>query len=431
MKKLFTGIALALVLCLALMPTVALAYMCDPDNSTDWTLVWTEGFDAGTLPTGWTAVDKDEDGHNWLNASTLISPMYFKTHHGTDYAMSFSFRNTIGKLNPDNWLILPEQTLKEGRPYQLTFMIIAQDRNCLGDKLGVFISEDGGENYTQLGSDYAAAVDWQEITVDLSSYAGKTVSIALVHHNSYDIYAVALDCVSLWTKAPDAYSVTFDANGGACDTDTLSTGEGYKLTDLPTPTRDGYSFDGWFSEAVGGTEITTDTVFEANTTVYAHWTQNEQNDQNDQNEQPQAYAIIEGADGVWLHGSSSALTFRANGDYDKFIGVKVDDKLISVNDYTAASGSTVVTLKTDFLKTLSVGKHKLTVLYNDGECSTYFEIRKAGSEQTEPSAPTDKTPDKNPHTGDSGALLLVSAVLSVSALGAAAAAVYGRKKRTR
>ena len=78
-----------------------------------------------------------------------------------------------------------------------------------------------------------------------------------------------------------------------------------------------------------------------------------------------------------------------------------------------------------------MGKHKLTVLYNDGECSTYFEIRKAGSEQTEPSSPTDKTPDKNPHTGDSGALLLVSAVLSVSALGAAAAAVYGRKKRTR
>ena len=83
MKKLFTGIALALVLCLALMPTVALAYMCDPDNSTDWTLVWTEGFDDGTLPTGWTVVDKDEDGHNWLNASTLISSMFFKTHHGT------------------------------------------------------------------------------------------------------------------------------------------------------------------------------------------------------------------------------------------------------------------------------------------------------------------------------------------------------------
>ena len=67
----------------------------------------------------------------------------------------------------------------------------------------------------------------------------------------------------------------------------------------------------------------------------------------------------------------------------------------------------------------------------EGAAFLFFKIRKAGSEQTEPSAPTDKTPDKNPHTGDSGALLLVSAVLSVSALGAAAAAVYGRKKRTR
>ena len=40
---------------------------------------------------------------------------------------------------------------------------------------------------------------------------------------------------------------------------------------------------------------------------------------------------------------------------------------------------TVITLKKDYLSTLSVGKHTLTIVYNDGECSTEFEIKKAST----------------------------------------------------
>lgn len=46
-----------------------------------------------------------------------------------------------------------------------------------------------------------------------------------------------------------------------------------KLTSLPSASRSGsYSFYGWYTEKSGGTKITTDTVFHANATVYAHWT---------------------------------------------------------------------------------------------------------------------------------------------------------------
>ena len=45
-----------------------------------------------------------------------------------------------------------------------------------------------------------------------------------------------------------------------------------KLTSLPDASRSKHSFDGWYTEKSGGTKITTDTVFSANTTVYAHWT---------------------------------------------------------------------------------------------------------------------------------------------------------------
>ena len=73
-----------------------------------------------------------------------------------------------------------------------------------------------------------------------------------------------------WT-AP-TYTVTLHANGGSVLPDFVTTGADGKLASLPTPTRSSYSFNGWYTEKIGGTKVTTDTVFSANTTVYAHWT---------------------------------------------------------------------------------------------------------------------------------------------------------------
>ena len=73
-----------------------------------------------------------------------------------------------------------------------------------------------------------------------------------------------------WT-AP-TYTVTLHANDGSVSPDSMTTGADGKLASLPTPTRSSYSFNGWYTEKNGGTKVTTDTVFSANTTVYAHWT---------------------------------------------------------------------------------------------------------------------------------------------------------------
>ena len=68
------------------------------------------------------------------------------------------------------------------------------------------------------------------------------------------------------------YTVTFDGNGGRPTNSTMTT-TGKKLASLPTATRSGsYSFDGWYTEKNGGTKITTATMFDKDTTVYAHWT---------------------------------------------------------------------------------------------------------------------------------------------------------------
>ena len=68
------------------------------------------------------------------------------------------------------------------------------------------------------------------------------------------------------------YTVTFDGNGGRPTNRTMTT-TGKKLASLPTATRSGrYSFDGCYTKKNGGTKITTATLFDKDTTVYAHWT---------------------------------------------------------------------------------------------------------------------------------------------------------------
>ena len=72
--------------------------------------------------------------------------------------------------------------------------------------------------------------------------------------------------------APTEFIVTFDGNGGTPSVGSMTT-TNQKLSSLPSASRSGsYSFDGWYTKKSGGTKITTDTVFSADTTVYAHWT---------------------------------------------------------------------------------------------------------------------------------------------------------------
>ena len=66
-------------------------------------------------------------------------------------------------------------------------------------------------------------------------------------------------------------TITFDGNGGTPSVSSMTT-TNQKLSSLPSASRSKHSFDGWYTEESGGTKITTDTEFPADTTVYAHWT---------------------------------------------------------------------------------------------------------------------------------------------------------------
>lgn len=87
------------------------------------------------------------------------------------------------------------------------------------------------------------------------------------------------------------------------------------------------------------------------------------------------YKILEGENQTY----SGSLTVRANGDFSKFTGIKVDGDIVDASNYDAKSGSTVVTLKENYLSALSAGDHTLTFVYSDGEISTNFTTAERGT----------------------------------------------------
>lgn len=227
MKKKIISIVVAICLVIATVPTIAFASNSQSTSpikirvapseheKPGWNVEWSESFEQG-IPSTWQNIDKDGDGYKWWKVKEEISfeNIDNSTHHGNESIHSNSFLRYGGynqqALEPNNWLILPEQNLNAKKNYALTFDIVAFDGGYLKDKIGIYISTDGGNSYTQLGDDFdftqselGNSTDvrdvWQEVEVDLSAYSGKKVSIAIVHHNSRDEYMVVMDCMYMWS----------------------------------------------------------------------------------------------------------------------------------------------------------------------------------------------------------------------------------------
>ncbi|MGN0578939.1 MAG: InlB B-repeat-containing protein [Ruminiclostridium sp.] len=92
--------------------------------------------------------------------------------------------------------------------------------------------------------------------------------------------------------------------------------------------------------------------------------------------------IIEGDGQSVTKGERKALTFRSNAAFDDFIRVELDGKTLSEKNYTVKEGSTVVTLKADFVAGLSVGRHTLAIVSESGTATAEFTVY-ATAEETE------------------------------------------------
>lgn len=86
------------------------------------------------------------------------------------------------------------------------------------------------------------------------------------------------------------------------------------------------------------------------------------------------YRIIDGANSSWTQNTDGTVVIRGNGEFNRFHAVKVDGKVIDPANYDAKEGSTIITLKAEYLKTLATGSHTFAIVWNNGIAGTNFTV---------------------------------------------------------
>lgn len=131
------------------------------------------------------------------------------------------------------------------------------------------------------------------------------------------------------------------------------------------------------------------------------------------------YEVTDGANQEYIITKDSEAKFKINADFRMFDGGKVyvDDELVDPNNYTAESGSTIITLKKEYVDKLSIGKHTLKVVFSDGgQATTIFNVAKT------------TVPVENPNTLDNVMIYIVSGILSIIGI-TGAITFYKRKQK--
>ena len=159
---------------------------------------------------------------------------------------------------------------------------------------------------------------------------------------------------------------------------------------------------------------------------------------------PKEYKFTEGANQTYTIDESKNATFRIDADYSLFTNkVYVDNKLVDSTNYDSKSGSTVITLKDEYLKTLSVGEHTLKVAFSDnGEAITKFTIKEKqqntniednkNEQKQENNNLTNNDVQKentiaNPKTGDN--VIVYFVMFSIAILGIITLAIVNAKRK--
>jgi hypothetical protein len=177
-------------------------------------------FDDSTMQ-GWTTIDANNDNYDWVLGSQiggvyLVSGASLAgTGHNSsaDMVCSGSYSNASGAaITPDNYLVSPSKAAYTG----ISFWACAQDASYAAEHFGVFVSTGGAtaseftmvQEWTMTAKDAGvmsigrdgqtrAQGNWHEYTVDLSSYAGQNIWVAIRHFNCNDQFILNVDDITL------------------------------------------------------------------------------------------------------------------------------------------------------------------------------------------------------------------------------------------
>ena len=164
---------------------------------------------------GWKTIDADGDTYNWT-----LSPIgEGYGHNGSDGAVfSYSYSNYSGALNPNNYLVSPQLTITSNNHYA-SFWASALDEAYPADHFGLAVSTTGtnASDFTMLQEWTMTAKQggWHEYSVDLNSYVGQNVYIAIRHFSSPDNFCLVVDDIFVGPQEKDplsSCSITLDGS---------------------------------------------------------------------------------------------------------------------------------------------------------------------------------------------------------------------------
>ena len=175
-------------------------------------MYWSEGFESclqDQLPTGWTALDADGDGHSWFAYDhSKDTPNDYMGHPNSFDRMSAesaSYDN--GPLTPDNWLISPQVPLKG----KLSLWAKGVDADYPAEHFAIYLSTTGkdvADFTTVLIPETVTQSVFTEYTADLSAYAGQVGYIAIRHFNVTDEWSLGVDNITITDDWVEADGVT-------------------------------------------------------------------------------------------------------------------------------------------------------------------------------------------------------------------------------
>ena len=180
----------------------------DPPGPVE-TILYEWGFEDISEVAEWLVADADGDGQEWSlfrDASGEIP------YEGTGFLGSYSYLNNVGPLTPDNWTITQNLTLPDDADeISLKYFIRGVDDTYFAENYSVYVGPANPSNtgqFTRIFGETIAVAGWNEKVVDLSAYAGQTITIAFRHHGCTDQYTLALDNMSIVSTTGDEPPVT-------------------------------------------------------------------------------------------------------------------------------------------------------------------------------------------------------------------------------
>ena len=193
-------------------------------------------------------------------------------------------------------------------------------------------------------------------------------------------------------EAIPTYTVTVQNDGnGTATADVTSGAEGTEVTLTATPSS-GYQFKEW--QVVSGGVTVTDNKFTIGTTdvtVKAVFEAEPVSIEPPKSTGPFTYTVVGGGDSTWTEGDPDLVvkvTSDEDGDhsFERYEYTAIDGTKLTDEQAPATSGSTVITIKSDLLKTLSEGKHTILINFSDNSITTTVTIvKKAAGTSNVPS----------------------------------------------